>query len=54
MGVSLTSFSVKGNARNKHVVKETDTSGSGFRIRNNKEKIAAVRPETPKINLLEL
>jgi hypothetical protein len=53
MGVSLTSFSVKGNARNKHVVKETDTSGSGFRIRN-KEKIAAVRPETPKINLLEL
>ena len=50
----MTSFSVKASARNKHIVKETDTTGSGFRIRNNKEKELAVRPETPKINLLEL
>ena len=52
MGVSLSSFSVKASARTKHIVKETDTTGSGFRIRGNKQK--AVRPETPKLNLLEL
>jgi hypothetical protein len=54
MGVSLSSFSKKSSAREMHIVKETDLSGSGFRIRNPREKKQAVRPETPKLNILEL
>lgn len=36
------------------VLKQTDDAGSAIRIREHKKSAAALRPETPKVNLLEL
>lgn len=47
---------VKDNARQKYTVKETDLSGSAIRIRPQRQERPNNfgRPETPKLNLLQL
>jgi hypothetical protein len=36
------------------VLKQTDDAGSTIRIREHKKSATVLRPETPKVNLLEL
>ena len=54
---TATSAKVKSNAREKYVIKETDLTGSAIRIRPQRQENASNnfgRPETPKLNLLQL